>query len=202
MDDAARNAHQSNLESLLFAYGEAMGIADIAAALGISDSDAREVAEHLGASYEALPERGLCLMRQDDSYRLGTKPENLETIERVLRQDFEQDLSAASLETLSIILYRAPVSRADIDAVRGVNSSFIVRNLLLRGLIEREQDAKGHHVFFYKPSFALLQLLGIASVGELPDFEVLNKKFDGLAQQSKEQEQRAADSIISSSVSE
>ncbi len=194
--------HEAQIESLLFAYGEAMSVAALARALGISEAETREALSVMDQEYQINPGRGLCLVRHDDMWQLGTKPDHLAMIETVVKQDFEQELSGASLETLSIILYRAPVARADVDAIRGVNSSFIIRNLLMRGLIEREHDAKGHHVFLYKPSLALLQLLGITGADQLPDFEALSKKFETLVEDTKTQEQQSAESIIASSVSE
>ncbi len=202
MDESLRATYQGKIESLLFAYGQAMPLAVIAKALGISDAEASETLSAMDRSYQENPSRGLCLVCHDSLWQLGTKPENLAVIEAVVKQDFEQELSGASLETLSIILYRAPIARADIDAVRGVNSSFIIRNLLVRGLIEREHDTKGHHIFLYKPSLALLQLLGITRTDDLPDFEALSKKFEALVENARAQEQQSAESIISSSVSE
>ena len=202
MDDTQRTMHEAQIESLLFAYGEAMPVAALAHALGVSETEARETLAAMDQEYQATPGRGLCLVHHDDMWQLGTKPEHLAMIETVVKQDFEQELSGASLETLSIILYRAPVARADIDAIRGVNSSFIIRNLLMRGLVEREHDANGHHVFLYKPSLALLQLLGVTGAEQLPDFETLSRKFETLVEDVKTQEQQSAESIIASSVSE
>ncbi len=202
MDESTRISYQGKAESLLFAYGAAMPVSSVASALGVTSEEALEVLSALDQEYQAMPGRGLCLLRQGDVWQLGTKPENLGTIEAVAKQDFEQELSAASLETLSIILYRAPIARADIDAIRGVNSSFIIRNLLMRGLVEREHDAKGHHIFLYKPSLALLQTLGITGADQLPDFETLSRKFDALVEDAKLQEEQSAESIIASSVSE
>lgn len=202
MDETERKIYQSKIESLLFAYGSALSSARIANALNMTEDSAREILDAMVHEYQLAPERGVCVIRQDGKYLLGTKPENLESIEQIVKQDFEQDLSNASMETLSIILYRAPVARADIDAIRGVNSSFIIRNLSVRGLVEREQDAKGHHGYLYKPSFALLQLLGIHAREELPDFETLSKKFEALVQESEKQLERTADATIAPRVSE
>ena len=179
---------QSKIEALLFAYGEALDAKRIADAVGISEADARRACDALAQKYERDASQGLCMVRHDDAYQLGTKSEHYALIYACIKQDFQQDLSRASLEALSIVLYRAPISRAEIDAIRGVNSSFIVRNLLLRGLVERVPDTKGHHIFLYKPTIALLQLLGISSRESLPDFDTLKKRCDMLFEQNAESE--------------
>ncbi len=188
MDEHELQFIQSKIEALLFAYGEALDVKRIVQILGVSETDARHACDALAQKYEQDASRGLCMVRHDDSYQLGTKSDHYALIDACIKQDFQQDLSNASLEALSIVLYRAPISRAEIDAIRGVNSSFIVRNLLLRGLVERMPDTKGHHVFLYKPTTQLLQLLGVSSCESLPDFDTLKQKCDILLEQSQEGE--------------
>ena len=86
-------------------------------------------------------------------------------------------LKKASLETLSIILYKNTASRAEIDYIRGVNSSFILRNLLVRGLIEIEAKRGEDRNYVYKPSLNLLEHLGVKSLEELPDFASVSAKL-------------------------
>ena len=80
------------------------------------------------------------------------------------------------METLSIVTYAGPMTRAELEYIRGVNSSFTMRNLLIRGLIERYPDPKRTNVFIYKPSFDLLKHIGISKVEDLPEYE----KFQAL----------------------
>jgi segregation and condensation protein B len=82
-----------------------------------------------------------------------------------------KDLGKAGLETLSIVLYKGPISRADIDYVRGVNSAFILRNLSVRGLITKEDNK-------YKPTLDLISHLGIKHIDELPDKETILAELD------------------------
>jgi len=91
-------------------------------------------------------------------------------LENFIKEEFKENLSPASLETLSIIVYLGPLSRAEIDYYRGVNSSFILRSLLIRGLIERYSDPKRANVYLYVSSFDLLKYLGVSKKEDLPDY--------------------------------
>ena len=81
------------------------------------------------------------------------------------------------METLSIVLYKNGVSRSEIDYVRGVNSSFTLRALSVRGLVEKTIDAKDSRRYIYRPSFELLSFMGIKNVEELPDYGEVNKEL-------------------------
>ncbi len=117
---------------------------------------------------------------------LGTAPELSELIENLQKEELNKDLSKAALETLSIVLYKNGVSRAEIDYIRGVNSSFTLRALSVRGLIEKASDAKDSRRFLYKPSFDLLSYMGVRSVQELPEYRQVNKEMEGVTEQARE----------------
>ncbi len=117
----------------------------------------------------AAPERGMMLIAHDDAYMLATKPQFALFLEQFVKEDLKEDLTPAAVETLSLIAYFGPLSRAQVDYLRGVNSSFIVRNLLIRGLIERASQ-KGN-AYFYTVTFDFLKYMGISSVQELPEYE-------------------------------
>ena len=85
----------------------------------------------------------------------------------------QESLSKAALEVLAVIAYRGPIARAEIEAVRGVNCSVTVRNLLMRGLIDRYENADDSRGYLYSVSFPFLRELGLSSVAELPDYETL-----------------------------
>ena len=91
-------------------------------------------------------------------------------LEEITKQEFTEALTPASLETLSIVMYSGPISRADIEYIRGVNSSFTLRALLMRGLAERETDPKRGNAYLYKASFELLRHLGLSKNEDLPDY--------------------------------
>lgn len=124
---------------------------------------------------------GIVLIRYDDMITLGTHPDVSDFIEKMIKDDLQKELGKSALETLSIILYQGPIKRADIDYIRGVNSQFILRNLLIRGLITRTEDEKDERVFLYKPSLELIATLGITDVKQLPDFEDVLKKLSEIS---------------------
>ena len=110
---------------------------------------------------------------------LGTAKELSPLIEQLTKEELTKDLGKAGLETLSIILYQGPITRADIDYIRGVNSQFIVRNLLIRGLVERVENPKDARSFLYKTTLDLLSHLGISKIEELPEYAQVREDIDG-----------------------
>jgi len=160
----------AKLEALLFIYGEPLTYKKLAKILDLSESEIKTVTKNLAENL-ASENRGLSLIVDDEKVQLVTKPEFASLIADVIKSELHEELSPASLETLSIIIYAAPISRAEIDYIRGVNSSFILRSLLIRGLIEREADPHRPNAFIYKPSFELLKHLGVKSLNDLPEFE-------------------------------
>jgi len=121
------------------------------------------------------------LIEIGDEVQLGTAAETTAFVEKLVKEEFSDQLSPAVLETLAIVAYRGPVTRSEIEFIRGVNSSYILRTLLIRGLIAREPDPQRQNVWLYKPSFELMRFMGIASAAELPDYETLSKKLSELA---------------------
>ncbi|MEA1929438.1 MAG: SMC-Scp complex subunit ScpB [Patescibacteria group bacterium] len=172
MDDAML------IEAVLFWRAEPVAMADLAKWLDKSDGEIKEVLEFLEAK---LSKRGIKLVRKDDEVMLGTAPEASELIERLTKEELSRDLGKAALETLSIIIYQGPLTRASIDYVRGVNSSFILRHLQIRGLIERLVNSADARSFLYRPTFQLLSYLGVTKVEELPDFESIKEELTNLA---------------------
>ncbi|RJQ31630.1 SMC-Scp complex subunit ScpB [Candidatus Parcubacteria bacterium] len=172
------------IEAILFVKGEPAGIKYLAEILGCQEED---VSSALGELENELKNRGVRLTRNGDMVSLGTAPELSEIVKEIVKSELDGELSKASLETLSVILYKGPVSRAEIDYIRGVNSSFILRNLLIRGLIEREEKRAEDKTFVYKPSFELLKFLGITSIEELPDFAAASAKLKEFLNKNREE---------------
>jgi len=109
---------------------------------------------------------------------LGTAPEMGELIEALIKEELSKDLGKAGLETLSIVLYRGPISRSKIDYIRGVSSTFILRNLLVRGLVERVSNPDDQRSFLYKPTFELLSYLGISRIEDLPEYDAVKQELE------------------------
>ena len=165
---------ESKIEAVLFWKGEPVQIKRLAALLKKSEA---EIAEALKNLENGLAERGIELVQKDDEVMLGTRPEMSGIIETLTKEELVKDIGRAGLETLSIIVYRGPTTRRDIDYIRGVNSSFIVRNLMIRGLIERVPNPSDERSFLYKPTFQLLQYLGVGKLDELPELAEVREEL-------------------------
>lgn len=160
------------LEALLFVAGEALGVKDVVRIIGCDKKDLERTITTLEAS---LPSHGMRLVRQGEMLTLATAPEVSDVVRKFTQEELQGDLSRASLETLAIILWKGTVSRAGIDYIRGVNSAFALRTLLIRGFVEREHDERDARVYLYRPTIDVLKYLGIASIKELPEFDSLAK---------------------------
>jgi segregation and condensation protein B len=163
------------IEALLFVHGEPMRLFRLVNILGKEEA---EVEEALAALTNDLSARGLRLTRNRDEVMLTTAPEAASFVESIVKEEFNGKLTRATLDTLSIIVYYGPISRPDIDFVRGVNSSFSLRNLMVNGLVEREPSAKDKRTFIYKPSMRFLQYLGLGNLSELPEYDEFRKNID------------------------
>ncbi|MDO8601620.1 MAG: SMC-Scp complex subunit ScpB [bacterium] len=164
----------SALQALLFIYGEPMDVKKAAITLEVKPAEVEEAAKSL-AQLLTDSKSGLALIFYDSKIQLTTKPEFSSLLEKIVKSELNEALTPAGLETLSIIAYSAPVSRAEIDYIRGVNSTFILRSLLLRGLIDRDLDPKRSNAYIYKPSFDFLKHVGVSRVEDLPEFEKFSK---------------------------
>jgi len=160
------------VEAILFVYGEPIEVKRIAKILKTEEGAVRDALKKLEDEYLS-GNRGLKLIFFDNKAQLATKPDFAPLLEDFIREEFKENLTPASLEALSLIAYLGPLSRAQIDYYRGVNSSFILRNLLIRGLIERYPDPRRTNVFLYQTSFDLLKYLGISKAEELPEYDKL-----------------------------
>ena len=158
----------AKIEAILFSKGEPVQITKLAQLIGLSLDDMKSA---ISALKSELSNRGITLVINDDEVCLGTNPLMAETIAKLTREELDRDLGKAGLETLSIVLYEGPISRAEIDYIRGVNSQFILRNLLIRGLIERIDNPTDARSFLYKPTLDLLAHLGVSEIKDLPEYE-------------------------------
>ncbi|MBP9715609.1 MAG: SMC-Scp complex subunit ScpB [Candidatus Pacebacteria bacterium] len=166
---------EQKIEGLLFYKGESMTIKKIADILSVSVEDVDSACALLA---EALSTRGVALVRNGDEVMMSVSKELSSIIESLRKDEITKELSKASLETLSIVLYkngpstdgRSGVTRSEIDYIRGVNSSFILRNLLVRGLVAKESDTKDTRRVLYKPTIETLSYMGVTKIEDLPDY--------------------------------
>jgi len=157
----------SELEALLFFKGEPVAKKKLADLLTITGPELAQAIQELETN---LQTRGLRLIQKEDVLELRTAPESAKLIEDLIKEDLHRDLGKAGLETLSIVLYKAPVTKRDIDYIRGVNSAFILRNLMIRGLVERTTSRDDARSFVYSPTTDMLAYLGIEKLTDLPEY--------------------------------
>lgn len=169
---------ESKIEAVLFWKGEPMSRKKLSGVLQVSIDEIKNGIEKLK---ESLSGRGIVLLENGDEITLGTMPELSKLFENLQKEELNKELSKASLETLSIVIYKNGASRAEIDYIRGVNSSFTLRALSVRGLIDKTIDAKDSRRYIYKPSFELLSFLGVKNVQELPEFNEISQSINNTA---------------------
>ena len=160
------------IESVLFFLGEPVATSRLCR---ITDKKESEVYEALSVLKNNLKERGLALLEKDDKIFLTTSQESSEILKKLQKEELEGELTKAAGEVLSIVIYKNPATRIEIDYIRGVNSSFVLRNLAVRGLVERVICPNDRRMYQYRPSFELLRHLGIENFANLPDYQELNK---------------------------
>jgi len=173
------------IEALLFFKGEPVTVGFLAKTLGVSEDDVQKGLSELEL---ALSGRGVILMQNGNEYMLGTLPQMGPIIETILKDELGKELGKAGLETLAIVLYRGPISRSEINYLRGVNSNYILRNLLVRGLIEKVDQ--GGRSTVYQPTFELLSYLGVSKVADLPGYEETVKAVEEFKKATEEKENR------------
>ncbi len=160
---------ESKIESLLFAYGEPLEFRKLADILGANAEEVEKAGRNLAENLLSN-KRGLRIIFSGESLQLVTAPESGPLIEKLIKGELKEELTPASLETLSIVAYLGPVPRSSVEYIRGVNSSFTLRNLMIRGLVERSPHPKRQNAYLYRPAAAFLRHLGFAEITELPDF--------------------------------
>lgn len=154
------------VESLLFVASEPVSIEQLASALELPPE---EVEEGLTLLSQACAQRGVRVQRRGRRIQMVTAPEAADQVRRFLGLELSGKLSPASMETLAIIAYRQPMTRVEVEAIRGVNSDSTIRTLLNRGLIEEQGrlDQPGRPILF-GTTFDFLQQFGLTTIDQLP----------------------------------
>lgn len=167
----------ARIEGMLFWKGEPVRIKKLSQILNAEEKDILSSLEILKQKIEG---RGIVLVFKDDEVMLGTAPQMSSVMETLTKEELIKDLGKAGLETISIILYKGPISRADIDYIRGVQSNFILRNLLVRGLIEKISKPDDQRSFLYRPTFELLSYLELSKIEDIPEYAEIKKEFEAI----------------------
>ncbi len=159
------------IETILFAMGDSVEIATLAQVLEISLDEAREAVRVLEERCNAEGS-GLMLNRFEDAVQLSSRPEYYEYLVKIAKAPKKQVLTDTLMETLSIIAFKQPVTRAEVESIRGVNSDFAISKLVGFGLVEEKgrKEAPGRPLLFGTTE-QFLRSFGISSLEDLPDFE-------------------------------
>ncbi|MEX0919403.1 MAG: SMC-Scp complex subunit ScpB [Parcubacteria group bacterium] len=165
---------EAQIESILLFKNEPVSVSELSKWLSVSEEEVRQAVANLQNFYK---DRGVVVLTLNDMISFGTHPDASSLIERLQKDELSRNLGRAGLETLAIILYKGPVSRREVDHIRGVNSSFIIRTLLIRGLVERDEDGVGRG-YNYKPTLKLMQYLGVTKPEDLPEYGPVFKKVE------------------------
>lgn len=164
---------QAKLEALLFVAAKPMDSKELAR---LTDSKIEAVIQALDELLQDYEKegRGVRIIKQGKTYQLVTAPAVANLIKEFIKDETMGELSRPSLEALTIIAYRGPISKLDLDRIRGVNCALILRNLLLHGLIEAKTDNKKGETY-YSVTLDFIRFLGITDISALPDYEKLRQ---------------------------
>ncbi|MFT7557402.1 MAG: segregation and condensation protein B [Planctomycetota bacterium] len=165
----------AQIEGLLFFLTKPVHIDDLVSML---DTDKASLEQALHDLRETMIQRGIVLMEAQDKISLRSHPSLAPVIERVTKQERSAPLSRAALETLAIILYQGEAAKADIDYIRGVNAQFMLRNLLVRGLVKKVAGKDGNEASRYSATEECLAYMGVTDATDLPDYEKIAKALE------------------------
>lgn len=168
------NSLEQALEAILFYVAEPITSARLATIMSVTVEEINDAAAQLAGS---LAVRGIRVLHVNDTYELVTSPEVSDAITALRKEALSRDLGKAGAETLSVILYRGPLTRIHIEQIRGLNCSYILRSLLIRGLIEKQPAIDNPRMVLYHPAPMLLRHLGVTSVTALPEYETIRAEL-------------------------
>jgi segregation and condensation protein B len=160
---------ETKLEAVLFAGARPFSVRRLAE---LCDATPKETEEALTALEERMNDSAVMMQRAGQEVQFVTRPEFADIVKQVARDEISGELTRPSLEALTILAYRGPLTRPELEQIRGVQSAIILRNLLMRGLVEEKEDSRlGQPT--YAVSFDFIRHLGLKTVEELPEYESL-----------------------------
>lgn len=187
---------KNSIESLLFISHKPLSLKELAK---VTSSNQKEVESAIIEleNYYSKRDSGIMMLNVDSKYQLVTSDDSSEVVKKFIKSEVTGELTKPALETLTIIAYRAPISKAELELIRGVNCSVILRNLLMRGLIEAKEEKK-RMIVLYNITFEFLKYLGISQASELLDFEKLNRSnnLEKLLIETSETDADNAESVV------
>ena len=178
------------VEAILFVTGDAVEKKELARAMGLTDGELGETLDALESGYD-FDRRGLRLLRFGAHVQLATRPDYAPYVEKLLQPVQKQSLSQAVMETLAVIAYRQPVTKGEIEQIRGVKCDYSVQSLVSKGLVEEvgRKEALGRPIL-YGTTDAFLRHFCISSLADLPeiDFSALAEKLEAAGKGAQERE--------------
>lgn len=163
---------KSKIESILFIAGKSMTPKKIGELLGVKEAEIENALKELQAQYSQA-QSGVQIFSTGTQWQMGTIGENAEVVAQYVKEEFSGELTRPQLETLTVIAYRGLISKTELEIIRGVSCGLILRNLLIRGLVDEEYDAKRKETK-YRISLEFVRHLGISRVEDLPEYEKLH----------------------------
>ena len=166
---------KSIIESLLFVTGEPLKLKDICNIIECKEDECRHLISEMEDEYEDNKTRGIKLISIEEGYQFVTKSYNSDYIQKLLKKNVRQSLSQASLESLAIVAYKQPITRIDIDEIRGVKSDSALQRLLERNLIKEigRLEVPGRPIL-YGTTDEFLRAFGLGNLKELPSLDIFN----------------------------
>lgn len=170
-------ALESKIESILLVAEKPVSVKELSTVCG---SMVTETQKALAELIETYQEKGIKVIKKGEYYSLVTAPENADVVAKFLNEELRHDLSDASLETLSIVTYRQPITRIEIEEIRGASSDQLLRNLMVRGLITEvgRKESPGRPIL-YGTTMEFLQYFGLESEDQLPKFDITPPNHEG-----------------------
>ena len=159
---------KGRIEAILFVAGEAVSLKDMAKALEVGEKELKSALEEIGSEYD-YEQRGFMLKRFGDKVQLATRPLYAEDVLRLLQPVQQQSLSQAAMETLAVVAYKQPVTRAEVEQIRGVKCDYSLQSLTAKGLIAEagRKDTIGRPIL-YATTDTFLSHFGLATLEDLP----------------------------------
>lgn len=175
---------KSIIESILLVAEKPVSIKELATVTAVQMSEIQKASSELIESYKG---KGIRIIKKGDLLHIVSSPENSDYIAKYLNEELRSDISKAALETLAIITYKQPVTRSEVEEIRGVNSDYLVRNLMIRGLVGEvgRKEAVGKPIL-YGTTVEFLQHFGLENEDQLPNIDDIVSPEKGADDQTEE----------------
>ncbi len=186
---------KNQIESILFISNKPLTSKKLAEICNRQKAEVETVIESLKREYNES-EKGIKIIEHDGKVQMATDKDSSEIIEKFLKEELTGEMTRPQLETLTIIAYRGPVTKMELEQIRGVNCSLILRNLLMRGLVEARLDKKIQTtVYNVTPDF--VRFLGLTEISQLPDYNKLSshETIESLLSRDEDKEKKMVDAV-------